>query len=214
MEPKILVHSKDILWNDQKNNQSVGFIKADSECGYTALTRVMAQVDPVRFNNPDEKVVDAAIAALIDDMETRVGKKGWGEKFVNTPKGARFKNVERLGAFLDVYEAYLKDFAEPFGYTTVCKLVGGTWEEVEYALMLGLVVMIGTKITSHGHFICVVGEEGDYYICLDPYGDASTNYKVKIGNRVKYKKAWLKERCFDGANKPGKVRFLRLTLKT
>ena len=52
MEPKILVHSKDILWNDQKNNQSVGFIKADSECGYTALTRVMAQVDPVRFNNP------------------------------------------------------------------------------------------------------------------------------------------------------------------
>lgn len=207
---KELIPSKQILWNLQRNNPLVGFISGGSQCGYTSASRVLAQVFPELYNLPIEKEVDLNIAKMIDDMEPKIGKIGWGEKFLTIATNGRFKSSQRIGAFLDVYNAYIKDQVEPLGYTTNCALFDGKWKDLEFALDCEMVVMIGTMITPSGHFICLVGHDQDNYIALDPYGNALTNYKSTNGDRVLYPKKWLQDRCFDGAGKKGFVRYLYL----
>lgn len=207
---KELIPSKQILWNLQRNNPLVGFISGGSQCGYTSASRVLAQVLPELYNLPNEKEVDLNIAKMIDDMEPKIGKIGWGEKFLTIATNGRFKSSQRIGAFLDVYNAYIKDQVEPLGYTTNCALFDGKWKDLEFALDCEMVVMIGTMITPSGHFICLVGHDQDNYIALDPYGNALTNYKSTNGDRVLYPKKWLQDRCFDGAGKKGFVRYLYL----
>ena len=201
---KELIPSKQIIWNLQRNNPLVG---------YTSASRVLAQVFPELYNLPIEKEVDLNIAKMIDDMEPKIGKTGWGEKFLTIATNGRFKSSERIGAYLDVYNAYIKDQVEPLGYTTNCALFDGKWKDLEFALDCEMVVMIGTMITPSGHFICLVGHDQDNYIALDPYGNALTNYKSTNGDRVLYPKKWLQDRCFDGAGKKGFVRHLYLTEK-
>jgi len=207
-EIKQLIPSSQIIWNLQTNNQPFPGIPGSSQCGYTSLSRVMAQIFPELYNLPDEKEVDKNIAILIDDMEPKIGKPGWGEKFLTSVTGGRYKSSSRIGSYLDVYNAYLKDKLIGTGYTTSFAANGGLWKDVEFALDCEMVVMIGTLITPSGHFISLVGQEDDNYIVLDPYGNANTNYTDRNGNRVKYNKKWLQSKCQDGLGKKGFVRYL------
>ena len=71
-------------------------------------------------------------------------------------------------------------------------------------LSLGIPVPIGilhhgtpSSPSGGGHWICVIGKEGDYYVVNDPWGEidnATGTYPVTNGERAKYSKNLLKAR--------------------
>jgi len=79
-----------------------------------------------------------------------------------------------------------------------------TFSLLDFQLSLGIPVPIGilhhgtpTSPTGGGHWICVIGKEGDYYVVNDPWGEidnATGTYPVSNGERVKYSKNLLKAR--------------------
>ena len=79
-----------------------------------------------------------------------------------------------------------------------------TFSLLDSQLSLGIPVPIGilhhgtpSSPSGGGHWICVIGKEGDYYVVNDPWGEidnATGTYPVTNGERAKYSKNLLKAR--------------------
>jgi hypothetical protein len=79
-----------------------------------------------------------------------------------------------------------------------------TFATLDSLLSQGVPVPVGilhhgpsTAPSGGGHWIIVIGKEGDKYVCNDPWGEidnATGTYPTTNGNRVKYSKNLLKAR--------------------
>jgi hypothetical protein len=80
----------------------------------------------------------------------------------------------------------------------------GTFNLLDSQLAAGIPIPIGilhhgpsSAPSGGGHWICVIGKEGEYYIVNDPWGEidnATGTYISENGNRLKYSKNLLKAR--------------------
>ncbi len=210
-------HASQIKWNDQRNNNKSGFISPGSQCGYTSVCMALSSVYP-------EAESDDFIGKMIDDIEPKVGKPGWGEKFFER-KGWKggwiysqvFGGKARAGAYMEIYAEWLKDFLKDNKLNVDVLFVPekGSWQDVKRFLKKGFPVVIGTKILPSGHFILLVDydEEKDEYTVKGPWGDASSNYKVKNGDNVKYSQKMLNDKAPDMKGNKKYCRYITLVQK-
>jgi len=203
-----------IRFNLQDNNKKVGSIGGMIQCGYTTCAMLLSSVSPIAET-------DDFIMRMIMDIEINVGEAGWGEKLLSRAGwtgGWIYSQVKagkaRMGAYLDVYIEYIKDFLinnkiENVRVESVLK--NGSWDRIRELLLSNSPVMLGTKILPSGHFILLVAyDEEKGYQVKDPYGNALTSYKDKNGDCIWYPKEWLESRCQDGNGIKGLCRYVSL----
>jgi hypothetical protein len=83
-------------------------------------------------------------------------------------------------------------------------VTNGTFAILDSQLSQGIPVPVGilhhgpaSAPSGGGHWICVIGKDGDSYVVNDPWGEinnAAGTYPSTNGNRVKYSKNLLKAR--------------------
>ena len=203
-----------IRYNSQRDNVKIGSIPGTIQCGYTSCGMLLSSVSPIAET-------DDFIARMVMDIEVNIGKPGWGEKLLSKAGwsgGWIYSQVNagkaRMGAYMDVYVEYVKDFLVDNKIENVrveAVLKGGDWERVKLLLKTNCPVMLGTKILPSGHFIVLVAYDKDKgFQVKDPYGIATENYAIKNGDNVWYPEEWLKERCMDGNGIKGLCRYVSL----
>lgn len=180
-----LVHK--VIYNSQRDNQTVGGIPGSSQCGYACACMLISTVIPAAAN-------DYWVAEFVDSMEPNFGKKGIGEYILSLPMFSWLRN-RRAGSYMPAYEIAIRNHLDPHGYSVIadydCNI-----NTVKKALAHSP-VMIGTKITDSGHFILLVGYDDSEgcFIVHDPYGNAIKGYSNnRNGAYVRYGYEWLSNR--------------------
>lgn len=202
--------------NSQRDNKKVGHISPGAQCGYTSLAVALSSIHP-------EANSDDFIAKMVDEIEPKVGKPGWAEKFFQKAgwKGGWiysqvFGGKARAGAYFSVYAEYARDFIKEHNYNVEVELVenGGKWEDVIRYLRKGFPVMLGTRILPSGHFIVLIDYDQDKqeFTVLDSWGDANTSYK-SMQMKNQYSLKFLIKNAPDSKGKANTCRYLVLKQK-
>lgn len=202
--------------NSQRDNKKIGHISPGAQCGYTSLAVCLSSIHP-------EANSDDFIAQMVDEMEPKVGKPGWAEKFFqkNGWKGGWiysqvFGGKARAGAYFSVYYEYAKDFIKEHNYNVEVELVetGGKWEDVIGHLKKGYPVMLGTRILPSGHFIVLIEYDidKDEFTALDSWGNAINGYKTRE-MKNKYSREFLIKNAPDSKGTKNTCRYLVLKQK-
>jgi hypothetical protein len=204
-----------IKYNCQRNNLRVGSISGSIQCGYTTCAMLLSSVATVAET-------DEFVAKMVEDMEINIGKPGWGEKLLSRAGWAGgwiFSQVKagkaRMGAYMDVYVEYVKDFLLEEKIKNVkveAVLKNGSWDRVKLLLKTNCPVMLGTRILPSGHFILLVDYDvaNKAFKVKDPWGNPLTGYKDKNGDGIWIPEEWLISRCQDGNGKKGLCRYIAL----
>lgn len=102
----------------------------------------------------------------------------------------------RKSAFQANYEIIIEKYLKKYGVNknVVTKPYGATIEDIKKALNGGSPIMVSTKLTESGHYICMVGidEERGVFIFHDPYGRFDfkqkkyVEVKDEVGSYIEY----------------------------
>ncbi len=177
-----------VPYNSQRDNPAFAGLPGTSQCGYTAAAMMLSAFLP-------EASSDAFVAHLIERMEPAYGRATLADKILDRIPWARGM---RLGMFGDAYAVACEEILREREASAriVWTPGGGAPATLEAAIDQGSPAMLSTKITSSGHYICVVGYDSGHWICHDPYGDGHRGYRAhQEGAFVKYPRAWLEYRA-------------------
>jgi hypothetical protein len=177
-----------IKYNSQRNNCSFsGKFKGNWQCFTTSAWMFMSY-----YSDKIDAEDDKRLAKYFDDVEKNVGKRGLAEKFFNWIKrGSSYWGV--------VQEAGITKWLNKNGVEGKAEFTDRKYdfERLIEFLSDGPVVLCTKKLGGlrKGHVILVVGYDfdRDIYYCHDPFGDATTKYKIKNGNKVEYPFIYLKK---------------------
>ncbi|WP_243397169.1 hypothetical protein [Leptospira kmetyi] len=183
-----------------------------SVCGYISAMVLASSVIP-------ELASIEKVRWFIDNLEPRFGEKGVGEKILKMPKLQWIvsfwkSNPEiRLGRFLECYAEGLREILSDLNVEVNLR-INGEWKEVDEVLLSGRAVMLGTSLTSAGHFIVLTGivyiGGVKFYNVIDSNGNWNTGYKDKgIYNR--YEATKLVARCGRDQNAGKRPSYIFLT---
>lgn len=153
-----------VNYNWQLDNFGFTKISAGSQCGYTSACVVLST-----------RISDASNDWFVKEFVMEMDKDFITGKS-NTRRGASQNNYKAI------MDSYLQKHQSQF--KTVVRPNGGTIDDITNALKKGSPVMASTMLTSHGHYIPIIGinTEKKCLICNDPYG--LFNFKTKKYERV------------------------------
>lgn len=208
-----MIHANALKGIEQNNKiKQVGTVSYGSVCGYISAMVLASSVIP-------ELETIEKVRWFIDFLEPRFGEPGVGEKILKMPKLQwivsiwKSKTEIRLGRFLECYAEGLKEILSDQNIEVSLR-INGDWNEVDEVLLSGRAVMLGTSLTSSGHFIVLTGivyiGGVKFYNVIDSNGNWNTGYKDKgIFNR--YGAAKLVARCGRDQNAGKKPSYIFLT---
>lgn len=177
-----MIHASALKGIEQNSKiKPVGTVSFGSVCGYISAMVLASSVLP-KLSSIEK------VRWFIDFLEPRFGDPGVGEKILKMPKLQwivsiwKSKPEIRLGRFLECYAEGLKEILSPQNVEVVLR-INGDWKEVDEVLLSGRAVMLGTSLTSSGHFIVLTGivyiDSIKYYNAIDSNGNWTTGYKDK-----------------------------------
>ncbi len=160
-----------VPYDSQRDNALMPY----SACNVTSLSMIINFLKGKGATDPDKLWKQANSDLMRDWIKANVPGSNWIMQFFKANQANLVWAVlERLG---DIY-------LNP-DYDCYFKSISG-YPEVYANIQKGLPIMIGTELTGPGHIINIVGIEEPYFICHDPYGDATTGYVDPNGAFVKY----------------------------
>lgn len=142
----------DVSYNWQVNNDTLNQkFKGTAQCGPTSACIMLSAYIP-------DAAKDEFIKEFILDIDAT-----WLEG-----------KSDRKSAYQSNYEATINKFLQKYEIKkrAIVKPHGGTIDDIKKALNSGSPIMTSTKLTSSGHYVCMVGldEENKNFIFHDPYG--------------------------------------------
>ncbi len=146
-----------IKHNDQLDNESFDNLNPASQCGLSSACMVMSR--------------------FIQSAESDVFLQSFLYEFDKVYLTDKTKKAPRKSAILTNYPNEIDKYLRGYHVNkkTQIKPYGGTEKDVKYALGIGSPVMVATMLTSHGHYIVIIGYDDDSkcWIVHDPYGKFS-----------------------------------------
>lgn len=164
-----------VPYNWQVNNYSFkDKFKGSSQCGPTSCCIMLSAYIP-------EAATDEFVRHFIEEMDS-----AWLKGAVGNRKSAFQANYEII------IEKYLKK--HNVNKNVVTKPYGATIDDIKKALSNGSPIMVSTKLTESGHYICMVGidEARDVFVFHDPYGRFDfkqkkyVEVKDEVGSYIEY----------------------------
>ena len=142
----------DVPYNWQVNNDTLNQkFKGTAQCGPTSACIMLSAYIP-------DAAKDEFIKEFILDIDAT-----WLQG-----------KSDRKSAFQSNYETTINKFLKKYEIKkrAIVKPHGGTIDDIKKALSSGSPIMTSTKLTTSGHYVCMVGidEENKSFIFHDPYG--------------------------------------------
>lgn len=165
-------------YNWQADNKPIEAIArsvpGSAQCGYTAFAVALS-------------ASTAASDTWIYQLGEWLEKPGPVRSYVLEQIG-QAERGQRLGAYQAAYYSVLRYMREHKTFhADFFRVEGrGTLAEVQSALDDGFCLFLSTMLTGYGHFITVLGYDGETLICHDPAGDFSRGYFNAYGAYVRY----------------------------
>lgn len=155
-----------VPYNWQVDNDSfTNKFRGSSQCGPTSCCIMLSAYIP-------DAAKDTFVKEFITEMDSE-----W-------LKGIGNRKSAFQGNYKLVIEKYLKK--HNINKKVVLKAHGATIDDIKKALNSGSPIMVSTKLTDAGHYVCMVGidEARGVFIFHDPYGkfDFTTNKYVEVKN--------------------------------
>jgi len=191
---------REVKYNKQRDNLNFGgTFSGWRQCFGTSAWMLIGYYAPDSYDATN----DTELAAYLDDVEIKIGKKGIGEEEVKEHGIEGWSSI-----WWPVQQGGITKWLRQAGYKGKAVFMDATCslEQLDKLLLDGPVIMATNKLGGlpGGHIILIVDQDGENYICNDPFGDATGNYQSDNGQNVKYKKSWLKPYIAYHGN--GKVR--------